>query len=167
MKRILLLLLLCSTTLLMAQQTDPIQEAMASYDYETALSLIAQKKPATPLLLQKGKALRSLGLNAEALSTYQEIIGKDSTNTRALIEAAECCRTLAKYKQASAYYEKVLDLIPSKLCACKCRAIAELSFSVIRLLSPNASRNFCWARSRLIYCMRTYLFSGVRSSTFS
>ena len=38
MKRILLLLLLCSTTLLMAQQTDPIQEAMASYDYETALS---------------------------------------------------------------------------------------------------------------------------------
>lgn len=33
MKRILLLLLLCSTTLLMAQQTDPIQEAMASYDY--------------------------------------------------------------------------------------------------------------------------------------
>lgn len=76
MKRILLLLLLCSTTLLMAQQTDPIQEAMASYDYETALSLIAQKKPATPLLLQKGKALRSLGLNAEALSTYQEIIGK-------------------------------------------------------------------------------------------
>ena len=57
MKRILLLLLLCSTTLLMAQQTDPIQEAMASYDYETALSLIAQKKPATPLLLQKGKAL--------------------------------------------------------------------------------------------------------------
>ena len=112
MKRILLLLLLCSTTLLMAQQTDPIQEAMASYDYETALSLIAQKKPATPLLLQKGKALRSLGLNAEALSTYQEIIGKDSTNTRALIEAAECCRTLAKYKQASAYYEKVLDLTP-------------------------------------------------------
>ena len=103
MKRILLLLLLCSTTLLMAQQTDPIQEAMASYDYETALSLIAQKKPATPLLLQKGKALRSRGLKAEALSTYQEIIGKDSTNTRALIEAAECCRTLAKYKQASAY----------------------------------------------------------------
>ena len=59
MKRILLLLLLCSTTLLMAQQTDPIQEAMASYDYETALAHCT-KKPATPLLLQKGKALHSL-----------------------------------------------------------------------------------------------------------
>ena len=55
MKRILLLLLLCSTTLLMAQQTDPIQEAMASYDYETALSLIAQKKPATPYCYRKAK----------------------------------------------------------------------------------------------------------------
>ena len=112
MKRMLLLFLLCPATLLMAQHLDPIQEAMANYDYETALSLIAQKKATTPLLLQKGKALRSLGLNMEALSTYQEIIANDSTNTRAMIEAAECCRTLAKYKQASAYYEQVLDLTP-------------------------------------------------------
>ena len=44
-----------------AQHTDPIQEAMANYDYETALSLIAQKKTTPPLLLQKGKALRGLG----------------------------------------------------------------------------------------------------------
>lgn len=112
MKRILLLLLFYPATLLMAQQVDPIQEAMANYDYETALSLIAQQKTTLPLLLQKGKALRSLGLNAEALSTYQEIITNDSTNTRALIEAAECCRSLAKYKQASTYYERVLDLTP-------------------------------------------------------
>lgn len=113
MKQIfLLLLLICPATLLKAQHVDPIQEAMANYDYETALSLIAQQKPTLPLLLQKGKALRSLGLNTEALTTYQEIISNDSTNTRALIEAAECCRTLAKYKQASKYYEQVLDLTP-------------------------------------------------------
>lgn len=113
MKQIfLLLLLICPATLLKAQHVDPIQEAMANYDYETALSLIAQQKPTLPLLLQKGKALRSLGLNTEALTTYQEIISNDSTNTRALIEAAECCRTLAKYKQASEYYEQVLDLTP-------------------------------------------------------
>ena len=54
MKRLLLLFLLCPTTLLMAQHLDPIQEAMANYDYEAALSLIAAKKPTTPLLLQKG-----------------------------------------------------------------------------------------------------------------
>lgn len=112
MKRLLLLLLLCPTTLLLAQHTDHIQEAMANYDYETALSLIAAKKPTTPLLLQKGKALRGLGLNTEALSTYQEIITNDTTNSRAFIEAAECCRTLAKSNQALEYYERALDLNP-------------------------------------------------------
>ena len=112
MKRLLLLFLLCPTTLLMAQHLDPIQEAMANYDYEAALSLIAAKKPTTPLLLQKGKALRGLGLNTEALSTYQEIITNDTTNSRAFIEAAECCRTLAKSNQALKYYERALDLNP-------------------------------------------------------
>ena len=112
MKRLLLLFLLCPTTLLMAQHLDPIQEAMANYDYEAALSLIAAKKPTTPLLLQKGKALRGLGLNTEALSTYQEIITNDTTNSRAFIEAAECCRMLAKSNQALKYYERALDLNP-------------------------------------------------------
>ncbi len=44
MKRIIILFFLCCTIPLIAQHTDPIQEAMANYDYETALSLIAQKK---------------------------------------------------------------------------------------------------------------------------
>ena len=112
MKRIIILFFLCYTIPLIAQHTDPIQEAMANYDYETALSLIAQKKSTPPLLLQKGKALRGLGLITEALATYQEIICNDTTNTRAFIEAAECCRTLANYNQALKYYEHALDLNP-------------------------------------------------------
>lgn len=51
-------------------------------------------------------------MNTEALSTYQEIITNDTTNTRAYIEAAECCRSLAKYQQALKYYEQALDLNP-------------------------------------------------------
>ncbi|WP_294628881.1 tetratricopeptide repeat protein [uncultured Bacteroides sp.] len=112
MKQFLLLLLLGSATLLRAQHIDRIQEAMANYDYETALSLISAQKPTPLLLLQKGKALRGLGQNAEALATYREIIADDSTNTRAFIEAAECCRTLARSKQALHYYERALDLNP-------------------------------------------------------
>lgn len=105
MKRIIILFFLGCTIPLMAQHTDHIQEAMANYDYETALSLIAQKKSTPHLLLQKGKALRGLGLTTEALSTYEEIISNDTTNARAFIEAAECCRALAKYNQALKYYE--------------------------------------------------------------
>ena len=112
MKRIIILFFLGCTIPLMAQHTDHIQEAMANYDYETALSLIAQKKSTPHLLLQKGKALRGLGLTTEALSTYEEIISNDTTNARAFIEAAECCRALAKYNQALKYYEYALDLNP-------------------------------------------------------
>ena len=112
MKRIILLAFLCTTTLVMAQRINHVQEAIANYDYEAALTLIAKEKPTIPLLLQKGKAHRGLGMNTEALSTYQEIITNDTANTRAYIEAAECCRSLAKYQQALKYYEQALDLNP-------------------------------------------------------
>ena len=88
MKRIILLAFLCTTTLVMAQRINHVQEAIANYDYEAALTLIAKEKPTIPLLLQKGKAQRGLGMNTEALSTYQEIIANDTANTRAYIEAS-------------------------------------------------------------------------------
>ena len=55
MKRIIILFFLCCTIPLIAQHTDPIQEAMANYDYETALSLIAQKKTPLPCYYRKAK----------------------------------------------------------------------------------------------------------------
>ena len=85
MKQVLLLLFLCSTTtLLKAQRIGRIQEAMANYDYETALYLIEQKEQTVPLLLQKEKALQGLRLNKEALTAYQEVISRDTINTRDL-----------------------------------------------------------------------------------
>lgn len=67
-------------SLLAAQTTNPIQEAMANYDYETALMLIDQETPTVPLLYQKGKALKGLGNNLEALSVFQEVVAQDSLN---------------------------------------------------------------------------------------
>ncbi len=88
-----ILLFISVSSLLRAQNTNPVQEAMANYDYETALSLISQEKPTVPLLYLKGKALKSLGNNSEALKVYEEVIGLDSLNPRAYIEAAECCKS--------------------------------------------------------------------------
>lgn len=45
-------------SLLAAQTTNPIQEAMTNYDYETALMLIDQA-PDRPLLYQKESAERA------------------------------------------------------------------------------------------------------------
>lgn len=99
-------------TLLVAQNTNAIQEAMANYDYETALSLIEQEMPTTSLLYQKGKAFKGLGRNKEALKVFQEIVVLDSLNPRAYIEVAECSKLQAQYKLALNYYQKALELNP-------------------------------------------------------
>lgn len=120
MKQLLLLLSFCCLplTVLQAQQAEnsqvaeEVQQAMDNYDYETALLLIRSAEPTTPLLLQKGRALRGLGQNQEALATYREVITQDTTNTRALVEAAGCCRSLTQYTQALNYYRQALTLSP-------------------------------------------------------
>uniref|UniRef100_UPI003436AC2E tetratricopeptide repeat protein n=1 Tax=uncultured Bacteroides sp. TaxID=162156 RepID=UPI003436AC2E len=99
-------------SLLSAQISNPIQEAMTNYNYEAALLLIEQESPTIPLLYQKGKALKGLGNNLEALSVFQEVVSQDSLNPRAYIEAAECCKSLAKYGEALDYYQNALHINP-------------------------------------------------------
>ena len=66
---------------------------MANYDYETAVELINKEPPTIPLLMQKAKALKGIGSNAEALRSIRQVIAEDSTNQQAHIEAAECCKS--------------------------------------------------------------------------
>ncbi|MDR0894047.1 MAG: tetratricopeptide repeat protein [Prevotellaceae bacterium] len=97
----------------MSQQVNPVQEAMANYDYEKALALIGQDpSPTLALLYQKGRALKSLGQNARALEVFQDIATRDTLNPRVYIEMGECCKSLTKYVQALQCYRKSLDLNP-------------------------------------------------------
>ncbi len=113
MKQLLACIFLCIGSTLAAQTTRPIQEAMVNYDYETALTLIAKEKQATPtLLLQKGRAQKGLSMNAEALATFRQLIAEDAQNPLAYLETAECCKLLAKYKEALNYYNEALMLNP-------------------------------------------------------
>ena len=97
MKPLFLIFCLCLSPLLMGQNQNKIQEAMANYDYETAVELINKEPPTIPLLMQKAKALKGIGSNAEALRSIRQVIAEDSTNQQAHIEAAECCKAMAKY----------------------------------------------------------------------
>lgn len=113
MKQYLLAICLGLYTLILTAQTNTsLQEAMANYDYETALTLISQEKATLPLLYQKGKALKGLGRNAEALGVFQEIIRNDSLQLRSYLEAAECNKALAKYEQALDNYRHAIHLNP-------------------------------------------------------
>lgn len=113
MKRVLSLILLFGGTLLMAQQTNPILEAMNNYDYERAILLINHEKPTKDLLFYKAKALKGLSRNEEALNTFKQIEQEEPHNQQALIEIAECYKILTKFKEALSYYQKVIDLNPT------------------------------------------------------
>lgn len=112
MKPLITLLLLCIATFMTAQNNKQIQEAMANYEYDTAIALISKEKPTPTLLYLKGKALQGLSLTSEALTTFKEVITLDSLNQRATIEAAECCKTLTKDKEALKYYRNAMFLNP-------------------------------------------------------
>ena len=88
MKPLFLIFCLCLSPLLMGQNQNKIQEAMANYDYETAVELINKEPPTIPLLMQKAKALKGIGSNAEALRSIRQVIAEDSTNQQAHIETS-------------------------------------------------------------------------------
>ena len=115
MRQLSFLLYLCACSITMAQipESNPIQEAMANYNYETAIRLIDDQPPTLPLLIQKAKALKGLNLSSEALTTFEQILVEQPENQQVIIEAAECCRQIGKNNDVLVYYQKVTALNPN------------------------------------------------------
>jgi tetratricopeptide (TPR) repeat protein len=115
MKRIILLFAFLGHILATTAQSpvsNDIREAMNNYDYEVALQLMEKTPSSIPLLYLKGKALKELGRNNEALNVFNQLTKQDSLNPRAYIEAGECYKTLGKFQPALLCYKRVLDLKP-------------------------------------------------------
>lgn len=115
MKRIILLFAFLGHILATTAQSpvsNDIREAMNNYDYDAALQLMEKTPSSIPLLYLKGKALKELGRNNEALNVFNQLTKQDSLNPRAYIEAGECYKTLGKFQPALLCYKRVLDLKP-------------------------------------------------------
>lgn len=112
MKRPLALLCLYICIPLCAQHSSPIKEAMANYDYETALSLIAEETPSPQLTFQKAQALRGLNRYSEALIAFREVTEMEPDNFRAIMETAECCKQAGRFTESLNCYEQALALNP-------------------------------------------------------
>lgn len=115
MKRIILLFAFLGHILATTAQSpvsNDIREAMNNYDYEVALQLMEKTPSSIPLLYLKGKALKELGRNNEALNVFNQLTKQDSLNPRAYIEAGECYKSLGKFQPALLCYKRVLDLKP-------------------------------------------------------
>lgn len=115
MKRIILIFAFLGHILATTAQSpvsNDIREAVNNYDYEAALQLMEKTPSSIPLLYLKGKALKELGRNNEALNVFNQLTKQDSLNPRAYIEAGECYKTLGKFQPALLCYKRVLDLKP-------------------------------------------------------
>lgn len=115
MKRIILFFAFLGHILATTAQSpvsNDIREAMNNYDYDAALQLMEKTPSSIPLLYLKGKALKELGRNNEALNVFNQLTKQDSLNPRAYIEAGECYKTLGKFQPALLCYKRVLDLKP-------------------------------------------------------
>ena len=112
MKKLITLLLAFLPMLVNAQTEEDIRKALDAYDYETPIQQIAPVAGDSVLTPLRAQALKAMNRHAEALKEWNSLLKEDSTNTKVLIELAECYRSTNRGDQASLCYEKAVTLQP-------------------------------------------------------
>jgi tetratricopeptide (TPR) repeat protein len=112
MKKLITLLLVILPMLVNAQTEEEIRKALDAYDYETPILQIAPVAGDSVLTPLRAQALKAMNRHAEALKEWNSLLKEDSTNTKVLIELAECYRSTNRGDQASLCYEKAVTLQP-------------------------------------------------------
>ena len=112
MKKLITLLLAFLPMLVNAQTEEEIRKALDAYDYETPIQQIAPVVGDSVLTPLRAQALKAMNRHAEALKEWNSLLKEDSTNTKVLIELAECYRSTNRGDQASLCYEKAVTLQP-------------------------------------------------------
>lgn len=114
MKTFVTLLLLCiiPSVSSLGQTSNEIRQAMDNYDYETVITLIEPDCQDSLLLITKAQALKAMNRYPEAIGALNSLILKDSTNTKVLIDMAECYKLTGNPRRAADYYQKAMNLQP-------------------------------------------------------
>ena len=112
MKKLITLLLVILPLCMNAQTEEEIRKALDAYDYETPIQQIAPVVGDSVLTPLRAQALKAMNRHAEALKEWNSLLKEDSTNTKVLIELAECYRSTNRGDQASLCYEKAVTLQP-------------------------------------------------------
>ena len=112
MKKLITLLLVLLPLWANAQTEGEIRKAMDAYDYETPIARITPVAGDSVLTPLRAQALKAMNRHAEALKEWNSLLKEDSTNTKVLIELAECYRLTNRSDRASLCYEKAVTLQP-------------------------------------------------------
>ena len=108
MKKLILLLLGIFPLWVNAQTESEIRKSLDAYDYETPIAQIVPVAGDSVLTPLRAQALKAMGRHAEALKEWNSLLDVDSTNTKALIELAECYRATGRSDQAALCYGKAV-----------------------------------------------------------
>lgn len=95
-----------------AQSEEEIQRLLEQYEYETVIAQFSPEMGDTVLTPLRAKALRAMTRYPEALKEWNSLLQTDSTDTKILIELAECYKLVGRIPKASVCYEKVVGLHP-------------------------------------------------------
>ena len=112
MKKLITLLLALLSLWANAQTEGEIRKAMDAYDYETPIARITPVAGDSVLTPLRAQALKAMNRHAEALKEWNSLLKEDSTNTKVLIELAECYRSTGRSDQAAICYGKAVSLQP-------------------------------------------------------
>ena len=112
MKKLITLLLAFLPLWANAQTEGEIRKALDAYDYETPIARITPVAGDSVLTPLRAQALKAMNRHAEALKEWNSLLKEDSTNTKALIELAECYRSTGRSDQAAICYGKAVSLQP-------------------------------------------------------
>ena len=112
MKKLITLLLALLPLWANAQTEGEIRKAMDAYDYEAPIARITPVAGDSVLTPLRAQALKAMNRHAEALKEWNSLLKEDSTNTKVLIELAECYRLTGRSDQAAICYGKAVFLQP-------------------------------------------------------
>jgi len=113
MKKQVTFLLCCFLSIgAFAQSEADIRKALDTYDYETPIAQIAPACGDSLLTPLRAQALKAMNRYPEALKEWNSLLQVDSTDTKVLIELAECYRLTNRTDQASKCYAKAVSLQP-------------------------------------------------------
>ena len=112
MKTFVTLLLCLFPVSLFAQMNDEVHQAMDNYDYETVISLIAPNSQDSASVVIRVQALKAMNRYNEAIMELNSLLTPDSTNTKILIDLAECYKLTGNSRKAAGCYRKASEQQP-------------------------------------------------------
>lgn len=112
MKTFVTLLLCLFPVSLFAQMNDEVHQAMDNYDYETVISLIAPNSQDSASVVTRVQALKAMNRYNEAIMELNSLLTPDSTNTKILIDLAECYKLTGNSRKAAGCYRKASEQQP-------------------------------------------------------